>query len=452
MKIYVCCPPRIATGGVELLHQLVFELNRQCFGIAEILYLDNTPEVSWVMPSEYEKYKNPFAVNTYGGKDAVIILPEIWTFMAEIQFKECPVIIWWESVDNYFLTTPVEKWYSFKKNESILHMTQSMYAADFLKKAGISEKQILEVSDYLGEDFFTEEVPLDSSKRKLNVLYNPRKGLDFTNKLIAFSPNLNWIPIEKMSPAEVSHLMLESRVYIDFGNHPGKDRMPREAAIMGCCIVTGRNGSAGYYEDVPIMDQYKFECNIADIPAICSCIEKLVNEYDTYISDFAYYRFFIQTEKKKFETSVKGLFSILQDHYSFGKGEDMIGIAVYGTENDSRTARNLIEELYNTYLQESDPNNYKFKVNCFVDETFAATIPTEIPVIKIEEFVKLYLTQNLAGIVIPVSSYMGKFSLITNLIQEGVDKNDIYFIEKAWFEKTEFAAEEMAHLLVPYWD
>lgn len=461
MNIYVCSPPRVTTGGVELLQQLVFELNKQHFGIAKLLYIDNTPEMGHPVPEQYEKYKNPFLVNTYNEKDAVIVLPEVMAVMAETQFRRCSVIIWWESVDNYFLANPVEKWYSFKKNKSILHMTQSMYAKDFLKKAGVSEEQIFEVSDYLGEDFFTEEVLLDSSKRKLNVLYNPKKGLDFTNKLIAFSPNLHWIPIAQMSPDEVSHLMLESRVYIDFGNHPGKDRMPREAAISGCCIVTGRNGSADYYEDIPIMDQYKFKRTIADVPAICSCIEQLVNEYDTYISDFEYYRSFIRAEKSKFEKAVSDLLSILLEHNPFRnseeinviqKLEDRIQIAVYGTENYSITAKNLIENLYNMYLQDLDPNNYKFEVTHFVVEKPFVSMQKGVPVIELKKFVTLYKEQKVAAIVIPTAAYIGQSFLITDLIQAGVDINDIYCIGRNLLKQNQYAKEELSHLLVPYLD
>ena len=51
-----------------------------------------------------------------------------------------------------------------------------------------------------------------------------------------------------MTPEQVVDLMSESKVYIDFGNHPGKDRIPREAVINGCCVITGVRGSARFKE------------------------------------------------------------------------------------------------------------------------------------------------------------------------------------------------------------
>lgn len=316
MTIYVCTPPRVATGGVELLQQLVYELNRQQEGIAKLLYLDDTPEVGWGAPLQYEKYQNPYTVNTFQGDHAVFIVPEIWVAKGEELFKEWPTVIWWESVDNYFLNHPRELWYSFVQNKSMLHMAQSMYAKRFLiENGGISENRIIEVSDYVSEEFLAGKVSLKASRRDRIVLYNKRKGLEFTNKLIEASPELHWIPISGMSTEEIVRVMSVSRVYIDFGDHPGKDRMPREAAIRGCCIVTGRNGSASYPEDVPIMGQYKFERKEENIPRICSCIKQLVENYDTCISDFEQYRTMIRGEKAKFETAVGGLISMLREHF-----------------------------------------------------------------------------------------------------------------------------------------
>lgn len=316
MMIYVCSPPRMATGGVELLQQLVHELNRQQEDIARILYLDDTPEVGWGVPQQYEKYQNPYTVNTFQGGHAVFIVPEIWAARGEMLFGRWPTVIWWESVDNYFRTHPQELWYSFMQNETMLHMTQSMYAKRFLtENGGVPENRIIEVSDYVNEEFLKGTVSLKASRRSPIVLYNKAKGLEFTNKLIEASPVFHWMPIVGMSPEEIIKNMSESRVYIDFGDHPGKDRMPREAAIRGCCIVTGRNGSASYPEDVPIMGQYKFERKEENIPRICARIGQILENYDACIADFEHYRTVIRGEKTKFESAVGVLISKLQEHF-----------------------------------------------------------------------------------------------------------------------------------------
>jgi len=62
-----------------------------------------------------------------------------------------------------------------------------------------------------------------------------------------------------MPREEVIKLLQKAKVYIDFDYHPRKDRLPREAAILGCCVITRKRGSAKFFEDVPIPDEYKFE-------------------------------------------------------------------------------------------------------------------------------------------------------------------------------------------------
>lgn len=62
------------------------------------------------------------------------------------------------------------------------------------------------------------------------------------------------------------------KFYIDFGNHPGKDRIPRGVAIWECCIITGKRGSAKYFEDVFISAEFKFDDIEINIPKIVSKI------------------------------------------------------------------------------------------------------------------------------------------------------------------------------------
>ena len=33
---------------------------------------------------------------------------------------------------------------------------------------------------------------------------------------------------------------MHPKLYIDFGGFPGKDRLPREAVMHDCCIITGK--------------------------------------------------------------------------------------------------------------------------------------------------------------------------------------------------------------------
>jgi hypothetical protein len=58
-----------------------------------------------------------------------------------------------------------------------------------------------------------------------------------------------------MSRKEVISSLTSSKIYLDLGIHPGTDRIPREAALLGCVIVTNKRGSAGNKIDVDIDEE-----------------------------------------------------------------------------------------------------------------------------------------------------------------------------------------------------
>ena len=149
------------------------------------------------------------------------------------------------------------------------------------------------------------------SKDKQNiVLYNPKKGLEFTQKIIEKSKGKNWkwVPLIGLKNEQVKEYLETSKVYIDFGNHPGKDRFPREAAILGCCVLTDKRGAANYFKDVPIADKYKYEDKDKNIPKIIQMIEYCIENYSIARNDFEDYREYIKSEKATFTDDVVKIF------------------------------------------------------------------------------------------------------------------------------------------------
>lgn len=294
--IYVACPHRYATGGVELLHQLCAELRK--YTPAKIWYL-KTNAVSPQMP-EYDHYGNQYVcAEAMPSKDDAVIWPEIWARM--VWYTPGHQVIYWESVDNY---TNVYTRRDFPEN--CIHLAQSEYARDWLSENGI--RDIIPVTDYLNEDFL---LPHSETPRDNVVLYNPAKGLEFTREIIAAMPDVDFLPLTGLSRNMVIEAMRHSKLYIDFGDHPGKDRMPREAAMCGCCVITGLNGSAAYREDVTIPREYKIERTEGNIPAI---IEKIKYVLDTFpIDDFEPYREAIRGEKNRFREGVGKLIKRLEE-------------------------------------------------------------------------------------------------------------------------------------------
>jgi hypothetical protein len=324
-KVYVACPANKATGGPELLHQLVFELRK--LGIsAYMFYFDGRFKKTLIHPS-YRNYKNPYVVKVTDSKENVLIVPELNTNLLS-NFKNIYKVIWWLSVDNYkswikpkiFSKIYFYKcifFYKFFLKDFVLsnhyalpihHFVQSHYALNYLLKNNVKRSYISYLSDYLNQDF------IKFSNKKVNkaniVAYNPSKGFKFTKKLISQSNNINFVPIVNMGREEVIKLLQKSKVYIDFGNHPGKDRIPREAAICGCCVITNKNGSAKYFKDLPIKNEYKLEGLHENIPTILNLINDCFDNYQKRVTDFDEYRDYIKSEHSRFIQNLSDIFTI----------------------------------------------------------------------------------------------------------------------------------------------
>lgn len=342
--ILVACPMNAHTGGVELLYQLVNELKLQGFSDSH-LFFQGTRPLYHPYP-DYQKYLiDPVFIGevatSYSG---ILVLPEVMTGLIH-RYREAQKMIWWESVDNYcgggfgglcpsiFLSFRVygplraarrmvfKTLSSFSRNSSfahfreikqsvVLNLVQSQYAYSFLKSKKIPSSKIAPLFDYLSDSFFDNEISFDDVEKKENiVLFNPRKGYPFTKKIIKKNPNIKFIALEGLSSSEISDLFQRAKVYIDFGNHPGKDRMPREAASRLCCIIVGKNGSAKNDTDVPIPNKYKFQTTLGSIRDISDLIQYIFSNFASCIADFAFYRKEIASEKDEFSSQVHSVFT-----------------------------------------------------------------------------------------------------------------------------------------------
>lgn len=83
-----------------------------------------------------------------------------------------------------------------------------------------------------------------------------------------------------MTTQQIIKILDESMVYIDFGNHPGKDRIPREAALRNCIVMTNKSGSAANDIDIPIPAEYKFsEFNTYEVFSRINMVFKIIGVY-----------------------------------------------------------------------------------------------------------------------------------------------------------------------------
>jgi len=316
-NIYVGCPAARATGGPTLTHQLCYKLNEHGYN-AKMYYYHRKAGVDPVHP-RYKSFNNEHVLRIPDSENSFVIAPETNTNMLK-PLKKVQKVIWWMSVDNYF-----DKFLKSRRNKvlnimgllklnidrtDLLHFVQSQYAYEFLLNRGIDKNRIYYLSDYLN-DIFIRNAVLSNVEKENYVLYNPKKGYEFTRKIIEAAPHIQWKPLENLSPEEMLQWLKKSKVYIDFGNHPGKDRIPREAAICGCCVITGKKGSAKNNEDVKIPEGYKFDGIYANIPNIIDKINNVLDDYDKYTCQFDEYRQIILNEENRFDKDVYETFGKL---------------------------------------------------------------------------------------------------------------------------------------------
>lgn len=348
--VYVYSLTGIVTGGCELLHQLVDFLNRHGRD-AYIVYAGYGLQGDREHVLEaYRGYDVKIATIVPDTEDTVVVLDEGFLYLAS-QYKRATLMFWWLSVDNYFLDAiqmPFVSWgdmsqwgwkhlshamkvrlhylkarftgedggelpwfpiISLKQlaRRNCISAYQSEYARIFLEKNGF--RNLYPLSDFINVEFLSVS---DKEKvRKENiVLYNPKKGYEFTKKLIEADSSIKWVPLINMTRDEMKHTMQKAKVYVDFGNHPGKDRIPREAALCGCCVITGTRGSAGNDIDIRIPKHYKFDEKISGIDDVISMIYQVFKDYESYCEEQAQYKNQISKEKDVFEQECMRLFDI----------------------------------------------------------------------------------------------------------------------------------------------
>lgn len=324
-KIYIFCPAGYATGGPEALHQLGAKLKRLDFNA--FMYYYSTPGSVDIVHKNYEKYNVPVTESIENSAQNIIILPETHLLpIFDDSYKQVRKVIWWLSVVNYYITQnnltqslqhkkhfklksylgkyPTASFGRLKRRNDVQHISHSYFSQVHLAENGI--KPIGRISDYMNSAFF--DMVNEGTPKENLVIYNPIKNDFFLDKIIALTPTIKWVPIKNMTPAEVAALMNKAKLYVDFGFHPGKERMPREACIMRCCMIIGKTGSAAYQQDMPIPEKYRFDKSEDQIPEIINRINECLTNYHELVKDFAPYRQALYKEEDQFEQDIQKVF------------------------------------------------------------------------------------------------------------------------------------------------
>ena len=261
----------------------------------------------------YDRYdaptvrRNPF-VNP-NPQSTLLIWPECWTnemiHYLETTTTPSPCAIWWLSVNNN--TNRFQDW----NRTDIMHLYQSEYARQHIVQHGA--KYVYPMTEYIADTPI-----LDNTKtRSMEVLFNPLKGIHYTDEIVKRSGTaFHIVPIgkglhgqQRISPEQVREMLLQTKVYIDFGPHPGMDRLPREAALAGCLVVTNMEGAAGNHHDVPLPEKYKRKNFHVD--EIHSLLKDLLSNYDARSKELDNYRAWIHGQEERMNECVSQFLDII---------------------------------------------------------------------------------------------------------------------------------------------
>jgi hypothetical protein len=328
-KIFVLYHKGLRTGGPEALHQLVDMLRE----LGQDAYLVPHPHtVHNDRVEQYNVYDAPEAPEIIDAPENVVVYPE--TYVYEMSgVKLARRMCWWLSIDNSLTFMAERMWYRstatrlekarqvaipfarmwknrvnpgmLRRDRDVVHLVQSSYAWAFVATRFDVVPSL--VSDYTPNAEFqgTVEVP----RNRHLVTYNPAKGGDIIEAVKAQSPSsIEWRPIAGMTRAEVVATLQGCGVYLDLGHHPGKDRMPREAALSGALSVVARRGSGAFYADVPVPWEHKITPGDDEVMTAAAMLPELINNFDAEVAKQDSYRATILNERSRFKSEVEDVF------------------------------------------------------------------------------------------------------------------------------------------------
>ena len=328
-NIYVVCPANKVTGGPDALHQMVYYLKKLGRKASIVYYCEKKDQVAEI-PFPYRIYLDSYKMFDEIDDDELnaVVLPEMYSFLSN-KIKKAQVFIWWLSVNNNsyhtFLNKSIEiikavkngklyrinniiekKAYNFS-NSNHIQLCASQYAYEYVREHVI--ENVYKCIEPISLKFLDCYSNWDKKLSKENVvLYNPAKCGEYVQKLIEQGGDFVFIPLKGYNQNELIDLYKRAKVFIDFGPFPGAERMPKEAVLYGCAIITGLHGASAYYEDVKIADKYKIDEEVSSIEEVLNKIAYCLKQYERIYHDFDEYRDMVLGLEKGFLRSLEILF------------------------------------------------------------------------------------------------------------------------------------------------
>ena len=345
---YILAPADVDTGGPNDLHQLGVELKR--LGKKVFMYYFPNYHKNPIHKN-YKVYDLPYVNEIEDLKKNVLIIPEInRTILLSKKYKNIQKALWWLSLDYFFVSKFIDTYPKFIRSifkipynliclfnkitfnyfgnlslpkylkfiylhnplsniamveDVTINLSQSKYQFHVLNSKNINSFLLF---DFVREEFFEAAKKISLENKENVICYNPIKSSTFMKKIIKKNPDKKFVPLINLSINDLIETLSKSKIYIDFGFHPGVDHLPREAAILKNCILTNKEGSAYYPDAVQINEEFKFEEKLTNLSMIKNKIDNIFNNFETEIDNFENYRKILKDEKSVFKKQIIDIF------------------------------------------------------------------------------------------------------------------------------------------------
>ncbi|WP_150384042.1 hypothetical protein [Bifidobacterium rousetti] len=327
-SIYILCPAGRTTGGTEALHQLRYYLE----SIGKDAYLSYYDEderfVDCEPPERYAEYLPTEGKIVNGNAIAddpenSVVAPEFSTGMLAA-YRNARRIVWWLSVHYYdggplmsrlavrhwlkrSLSNPTDlfrfrKYHHPLRPDAAEHLCASQYAYEYVTESlRMPARRLVEP---ISKPFL--EIGMErerSPRRKDMVAYNPAKPSKVMRELLARN-EFDYVPITGMTPEQIVGVLREVKLYVDFGEFPGPERIPKEAAYNGAAVLVIRRNAACNPFDVNIPERYKLPVDTS-LDEISRTIRVMLDDYAAIYPDYDVFRTQIDGLERRFVETLR---------------------------------------------------------------------------------------------------------------------------------------------------
>ena len=322
-KFYIFTPAKYCSGGPEALHQLAYYLRK--LGLKSYtVYYDYSGFHEENPAARYEQYE----VETVKYEEIedqpcnFVIAPENapWCLNGFGKAQKC---IWWLSVAyNNVVKGGVleslvyakrkmlgEKLDNYRKVAYNLcdcwHLCGSKYAYMEVRNRYHNSKV-----EYLVEPISLNFLRMGNTDLPTNredlVLYNPSKPSRIMTELLE-RDRFKYVPLKGFTPEGLAEMYKKAKLYVDFGEFGGPERMPKEAVYFGCNILVANHNAAANDFDVAIPQKYKVEDG-TPAEVFESVIGNMLARYEELNRDFVPFREKVERLEDNFLGHIQNVF------------------------------------------------------------------------------------------------------------------------------------------------